>query len=75
MRCCGSAVLPDRTIRYYGPNYGDSVHANLTQGNEDVCGEQPIGDGGDQKVAVHIFDKGSALCRCGTATPEDAPPL
>lgn len=75
MRCCGSAELPDRTIRYYGPNYGDYVHSNLTLGNETSCGEQPIGDGGDQKVAVHVFDKMSYVCRCRIATPEDAPPL
>lgn len=75
MRCCGSAVLPDRTIRYYGPNYGNSVHANLTLGNETGCGEQEIGDGGDQKVAVHVFDKAASVCLCGAATPEDAPPI
>lgn len=68
----GSAVLTDRTIRYYGPNYGTAIHANLTQDNETSCGEQPVGDGGDQKVAVHVFNKGSKLCLCGRATPDEA---
>lgn len=73
--CVASADLPDRTIRYYGPNYGKAIHSNLAIGTATACGEQPVGDGGDQKVAVHIFNKGADRCRCGQATPDWAPPL